>query len=228
MAHTLAQAIAYARATPKRDGGSWSGWCASFNYRAGGFRIPYPTATDAGSAAGLLSNAQPAPLGAQHYWSGGAGNAGHCSIELGGGLQLMASSAVTDRWGVDMGTITLPNYARARPAMRYRGWSMSWGRSERLALTSTSTEEEDDMYTQADRERDADTRERVESIYRALFEIHVDDFAGRQAGLGRAIKDIRDALFKQTEVPASTTGTTPLPGGVLTSLAALVAESKKR
>lgn len=137
MANTLSQAAAYARATPRRDGKSWSGWCASFNFRAGAFSTPYPTATAAGDAAGVLSGILPAPAGAQHYW-GGVGGDGHCSIELGGGLQLMASSAVTDRWGTDMGTIMLDAYNRARPAAIYRGWSMNWGSRDRLAGTASS------------------------------------------------------------------------------------------
>lgn len=53
------------------------------------------------------------------------------------------------------------------------------------------------------------------SIYRALFDIPVDDFAGRPGGLGRAVKDIRDALFKATETSFGT------PGGVLSTLRAV-------
>jgi len=35
--NTYAQALNYARNTPKRDGGSWAGWCASLMVRAGNF-----------------------------------------------------------------------------------------------------------------------------------------------------------------------------------------------
>lgn len=81
--------------------------------------------------------------------------------------------------------------------------------------------EEDDMYSDNDRARDEKTASQVNSIWRAIYEIPVDDFAQRQTGLGRALKDIRDALFKKTTVPGSTTGSRDIPGGTLATLAAI-------
>lgn len=69
-------------------------------------------------------------------------------------------------------------------------------------------QEEDDMTPEQD--------QMLRSIYRALFEIPVDDFAKRPSGLGRAIKDIRDALFLNTPTSFGT------PAGVLGTLKALV------
>lgn len=81
--------------------------------------------------------------------------------------------------------------------------------------------EEDDMYNDNDRARDEKTASQVNSIWRAIYDIPVDDFSQRQTGLGRALKDIRDALFKKTTVPGSTTGSRDIPGGTLATLAAI-------
>lgn len=136
MPNSLQGVIDYARNYPLRDGGTWASWCASFVYRAGGFSRAFPSAMAAGdNAGGLNPNWQSAPAGAIHYWAGVGGD-GHCAFELGGGLLLMASSSVTDRWGTAMGTVPFSTYARM--GIPYRGWSMRWG-NETLSGSSTAS-----------------------------------------------------------------------------------------
>ena len=149
MPHSLQGAIDYARSHPTRDGGSWAGWCASFCYRAGGFSQAFTSAQVAGDNAGWLNpDWASAPPGAVHYWSG-VGGLGHCAFEMdGNGRLLMASNAVTDRWGTAVGTISFSQYAQL--GIPYRGWSLRWG-AETLSGSSTagggySPIQEDDMY----------------------------------------------------------------------------------
>lgn len=153
MVNSIDGAIAYARSHPTRDGGSWSGWCASFCYRAGGFSQSFVNAMTAGSNSGTLrSDWNYAPRGALHYWAGVGGD-GHCAFELGGGLLMMASSAVTDSWGTAVGTVSFPTYALK--GIPYRGWSMRWG-SETLAGSGTAgggyTPIEEDMSLTAEQD----------------------------------------------------------------------------
>lgn len=122
MANTMEQVIAYARAHPTRDGKSWSGWCESFVWRAGGFNGSFNNALAAGSASGPLnSNWASAPRGAIHYWAGVGGD-GHVAFSLGGGMLLMASSR-TSNYGVALGTLHFSNYGLPL----YRGWTMRHG-----------------------------------------------------------------------------------------------------
>lgn len=140
MTNTVEQAIAYARATPRRDGGSWAGWCASFVYRAGGFDRAFSNAMLAGSSSGLLaSDFRTARKGEIHYWAGVGGD-GHVAIDIGGDstdrLLLMASSSVTDPFspGAAVGAVWFSEYARL--GIPYRGHSFAWG-AERLAGTAS-------------------------------------------------------------------------------------------
>jgi len=137
MVNTIAQAIDYAHAHPKRDGLTWHNWCESFVYRAGGFTASFGSAQLAGDASGYLNpDWAAAPAGAIHYWSG-AGD-GHVGFSLGGGLCLMASNGVTTFWGTDMGTATIPEYNARKTAMHYRGWSMRHG-TQTLTVTINVT-----------------------------------------------------------------------------------------
>lgn len=122
MTNTIEQVISYARAHPKRDGGSWAGWCESFVWRAGGFAGSFDTALLAGSASGPLNpDWASAPAGALHYWAGVNGD-GHVAFSLGGGMLLMASSR-TSNYGTALGTLHFANYGLPL----YRGWSMRHG-----------------------------------------------------------------------------------------------------
>lgn len=132
MPNTIEQVIAYARSHPTRDGGTWHNWCESFVWRAGGFGVFFGSATLAGDASGYLNpRAAAAPRGAIHFWGGGPG---HVGFELGGGLVLMASNGVTHLWGTALGTATIAEYARNKPNMIYRGWTLRHG-IEKLAPT---------------------------------------------------------------------------------------------
>lgn len=125
MTNTIEQVIAYAKAHPTNNGGSWHNWCEAFVYRAGGFTRSFATATLAGKASGYLNpNALKAPRGAIHYWGNGPG---HIGFELGGGLVLMASDGVTKRWGTALGTASVADYNRNKPGMKYLGWTMRHG-----------------------------------------------------------------------------------------------------
>lgn len=155
MTRTVAGVVAWTRANPKRDGGSWAGWCASYVYRAGGFASSYTSAMVAGNYAlahhGLNPNGLAAPAGAIHYWAGVGGD-GHTAIDIGGNTLIMASAAVTNSFGTAVGTISFSDYARK--GIPYRGWSMFWG-DQTLDLSGTAggggtTPIEDDMTPEQD------------------------------------------------------------------------------
>lgn len=135
MANTIEGVIAYARTHPKRDGATWHNWCESFVWRAGGFAGSFATARLAGDASGHL-NSGPAPRAAIHYWGGTRD--GHVGFELGNDTILMASDGVTDFWGTDMGTVSLRDYNRRKPSMKYRGWTYQHGTQTLAASSSTS------------------------------------------------------------------------------------------
>lgn len=126
---TLEQAARdYAAAHPKRDGGSWSGWCASLMYRFNDATQSYGNATAAGDAAGIVStDPSQAPIGALHYWAG-AGGDGHVAQDVAGrGRSLfMASSKVTESLGQAIGFISFDEY-QAKAGLPYRGWALSYG-----------------------------------------------------------------------------------------------------
>lgn len=126
---TLEQAARdYAAAHPKRDGGSWSGWCASLMYRFNDATQSYGNATAAGDAAGIVStDPNAAPIGALHYWAG-AGGDGHVAQDVGGrGRKLfMASSKVSESLGDAIGFVSFDEYAQ-RAGLPYRGWAPGYG-----------------------------------------------------------------------------------------------------
>jgi hypothetical protein len=136
--NTVEQALAYARAHPTRAGGvSWSGWCESFVFRAGGFTRFYPTALAAGNASGPLNpDWTRAPRGAIHYWSGvyvRGIESGHTALDIGGGTLLMASSRVSNM-GRGLGTIHYLDYGLPN----YRGWTMRHGTEVIEGTSSTA------------------------------------------------------------------------------------------
>lgn len=118
----------YAAAHPNRDGGTWSGWCASLMYRFNNASTAYESATLAGDNSGWL-NPDPtaAPIGALHYWAG-AGGDGHVAQDVAGrGRSLfMASSKVTESLGNAIGFISFGDY-QAKAGLPYRGWALSYG-----------------------------------------------------------------------------------------------------
>lgn len=142
MTNTVDQAIAFARATPLRDGGSWAGWCASFVFRAGGFDRAYSSAMLAGSSSGLLAGDwHTARKGEIHYWAGVGGD-GHVAIDIGGDtsdrLLLMASSAVSELASPNaraVGFVWMSQYEKL--GIPYRGHTFAWG-SERLEGTAVA------------------------------------------------------------------------------------------
>ena len=83
-------------------------------------------------------------------------------------------------------------------------------------INNPATQEEDDMYSEADRARDNKVAGEVHSIYRAIFDISIDDFGKRPGGIGREILRLRDSQFLRTETSFGT------PGGTLESLKAIL------
>lgn len=118
----------YATAHPTRDGGTWSGWCASLIYRFNDAAKAYPNATAAGDASTIEStDPNAAPIGAFHYWGGVNGN-GHVAQDVAGrGRSLfMASSKVTESLGQAIGFISFADY-QAKAGLPYRGWARTYG-----------------------------------------------------------------------------------------------------
>ena len=140
MPKTITQTLAYAYAHPTRLFGlSWSGWCESFVYRAGGFTRSFGSALLAGNASGWLNpDWASAPVGALHYWSGvyiKGVESGHVAFSLGGGDLLMASNQaipLTPKHKA-LGSIHFSNYRLGG----YRGWSLRHG-PETLAIPAAA------------------------------------------------------------------------------------------
>lgn len=120
-------ARAYAAAHQTRDGGSWSGWCASLMYRYNNSDVAYGNATAAGNAVDLNGDVNAAPIGAVHYWNG-AGGDGHVAQDVSGrgGKLFMASRQVTESLGNAIGFVSFDEY-QAKTGLPYRGWAMSYG-----------------------------------------------------------------------------------------------------
>eukprot|EP01034_Spumella_vulgaris_P021436 gene21436-27467_t len=125
-----AGALNYAKTTPKRDGGSWNGWCGALMVRAG--NLPSgsvcPTAIDAYHKSTIISTtATSAPPGAFHYWS--IGSAGHVAMSMGSGKAFMASCHITDSWGDCIGSNTVSGYSSTTGA-KYLGWAYDYAKAE--------------------------------------------------------------------------------------------------
>lgn len=162
MARTPDEAVAWAKAHPRKTvgapGPSWAGWCAALVFWAGGFERSFSSAMAAGDASGYLNpNWRQAKKGDIHYWAGVGGD-GHVAIDIGGDgndrLLLMASSSVTDSFGLAIGAVWMSQYNRL--GIPYRGFTNRWG-NETLAGSiavgptappssgTITTQEEDDM-----------------------------------------------------------------------------------
>lgn len=122
------QAREYAANNPRRDGASWSGWCASLMYRFNEASQAYGSAMAAGDAANIeSSDPGAAPIGAFHYWAGANGD-GHVAqdVQGRGRLLFMASSKVTEALGEGIGMVSFADY-QSRAGLPYRGWSQTYG-----------------------------------------------------------------------------------------------------
>jgi hypothetical protein len=138
MPNTIEQAIAYARAHPTNNGGTWHNWCSAFVHRAGGFTGAFDPAWLAALASGPLNlDSAAAPAGAIHYYSD-QWSIGHVDFALGGDLHLGATNGATTMWGTAMGTYTTAEYRAKKPDMHYAGWSLRFG-TETLTPSQAST-----------------------------------------------------------------------------------------
>lgn len=134
MTNTLAEVEAFAASHPHpHQGGTWNQRCEQFINNAGGFSQAYATALLAGNASGPLDpNHATAQPGEIHYWSG-AGD-GHDAFQTERGL-LCASNAISGY----LGYISFADFARAKPAFKYRGHTFRHGTQTLAAGTSTAS-----------------------------------------------------------------------------------------
>jgi hypothetical protein len=124
--NTYAQAVNYGQTHPTRDGGSWSGWCASLMWRAGNLpeSAAAPSAIDGYHRSTIISlDPNSAPSGAFHWWDIGAD--GHVAMSMGAGNTMMASCKVDESWGDCIGSITVSRY-NSKSGARYLGWSYDY------------------------------------------------------------------------------------------------------
>lgn len=131
MPRSPAGAFAWARAEAAsgRVLNDWAGWCEKFINNSGAFNQGFASAQIAGTASGpLRGDYAAAPVGAIVYWSG-VGGLGHVAYIYQQGVDpvlLMASSAVDDNWGHNIGTIRLSRY-QAKFGHPLRGWTTRHG-----------------------------------------------------------------------------------------------------
>jgi hypothetical protein len=128
--NTYAQAINYGQTHPTRDGGSWSGWCASLMFRAGNLpeSSACPSAIDAYHRSKVVSgDYMSAPNGAFHWWD--IGSDGHVAMAMPGGWAMMASCHIQQSWGDCIGTTPVGTYT-ATTGATYLGWSYDYSGAE--------------------------------------------------------------------------------------------------
>jgi hypothetical protein len=128
--NTYAQAINYGETHPTRDGESWSGWCASFMWRAGNLpeSSACPTAIDAYHRSTIISkDIYSAPSGAFHWWD--IGSDGHVAMATTDGWSMMASCHVEVSWGDCIGLASVSDYT-ATTGATYLGWSFDYADAE--------------------------------------------------------------------------------------------------
>ncbi len=128
--NTYAQAVNYGKTHPTRDGGSWSGWCASLMWRSGNLpeAAACPSAIDCYHKSRIISlSSSTAPSGAYHWWDIGAD--GHVAMATSSGWAMMASCHVTESWGNCMGQTSVDGYTKSVGA-KYLGWSYDYNGAE--------------------------------------------------------------------------------------------------
>ena len=135
--NTYSQAYNYGQTHPTRDGGSWSGWCASLMWRSGNLpeSSACPTAIDAYHKSKIISfdiNSSPSGtmrqivlalmfvililflLGAFHWWD--IGSDGHVAMATTDGWSMMASCHVQKSWGDCIGITPVASYTSSTGA----------------------------------------------------------------------------------------------------------------
>lgn len=176
-----------------RQAYDWYGMCAGLTYRTilecGGTVPdgPYSSAWAAYLATRIEStDPRQCPPGGVHYWdyTGLASNGqrarwGHVTLDiLGGGTDtLSATGHAHEFWKRSAGLISVA--AQTARGMEYMGWSRTYGRSNRIDITtghiagggSTPFPEEDDMYTDEDRKKAAADQERNTATWRRTARI---------------------------------------------------------
>ena len=128
--NTYAEAIEYGKAHHTRDGDSWSGFCASLMWRAGG--LPESSACESAKIAYERSKVvskdiNAAPAGAFHFWDIGAD--GHVAMAMPNGWAMMASCHITESWGDCIGATPVADYTSTTGA-RYLGWAYDYAGAE--------------------------------------------------------------------------------------------------
>lgn len=182
---------------------------------AEGQMVTYPTATDARVASSIVStDAAAAPVGAIHYWKNPA--EGHVGVSLGGGSVLMtgtpyALGAGGTQLGANFGVTTVWAY-NDRMANPYLGWAYANGANPTIV---TSSEGEDDMFTDQDRALLKQTAQKADASYDALFK-QSQTSRGEKAGVLSMTNALYDATFFEKETSRGT------PAGVLGTLAVVL------
>lgn len=130
---------------------TWDQDCGVFVYRFGQYvigatawvranRVYGPTAWDVALASGALNpHAARCPAGGIHWWKSNtvSGRPGHVGVDLdGGGTRLaMATYAVISALAPALGYQSVSGYSRAKPAMKYAGWTDNYA-GARYPLTA--------------------------------------------------------------------------------------------
>ncbi|RYH16047.1 hypothetical protein EON65_30730 [archaeon] len=128
--NTYSQAVYYGQTHPTRDGGSWSGWCASLMWRSGNLpeASACPSAIECYYRSHIISHdVMSAPSGAYHWWD--IGSDGHVAMATTNGWAMMASCHVTESWGNCIGVTSVSSYTSSVGAT-YLGWSYDYAGAE--------------------------------------------------------------------------------------------------
>lgn len=94
----VAEGMAWAVATPKRDEGTWYNWCGSFFNRFAGTQAIGDADRMVFQTRDLNGNANSARRGEGHYFLNRNGTVGHLGISLGGQYMICTNAPSQDQW----------------------------------------------------------------------------------------------------------------------------------
>lgn len=180
---------------PRKNTTDYPGWCLRFAQSFFGAPARYASAWEAWGQQKYRHGPEvplpnvPVLVWFEHWGNYGSpptyGNWGHVAIHVPGDAVYTSPLGGSARGQGRYASIA--DMAR-HINVRYVGWSED---INGLRVAQSTTVEEDDMYSDADRARDNKTASQVNSIFRAIFEIDVADFKVRPKGIGREILNSR-------------------------------------
>lgn len=165
-----------------RQAFDWYGMCAGLTYRTilengGTTTNPYGSAWLAYLDTRIESAvASKAPPGAIHYWdyTGVASNGqrarwGHVAIDiLGGGTDVLSATGhAHEVWNKSAGLISVP--AQTARGMKYLGWSHTYGRSNRLNISTPANGGGSTPFDPQEDDMTPEQATQLDAIYKALF-----------------------------------------------------------